>query len=157
MTVISGVEITKYFSLSFGKVSKTFTCPALFLPVLDMQTDSNFLNFSLSSRKVSKIFTCPAQFLPVPNRRTACNFHPCNIVVNHFLILCRMANLHHTLVPRPVRVPQSMYIYITIDLVSLAFPVSHAKQQQWEPKKKLTFFFRNWNIWSIFCVVIDSF
>ncbi len=51
----TGVEITKYFSLSLRKVSKTFACPALFLPVLDMETDSNFKNFSLSFRKVSKI------------------------------------------------------------------------------------------------------
>ncbi len=72
----TGVEITKYFSLSFGKVSKKFTWPALFLPVLDMQTDSNFQNCSLSFGKVSKIFTCSALFLPVPDRRTACHFHP---------------------------------------------------------------------------------
>ncbi len=77
LLVISGVEITKYFSLSSGKVLKTFTCPALFLPVLDIQTDSDFQNFSLSFGKVSNIFTCQALFLPVPDRWTACNFHPC--------------------------------------------------------------------------------
>ncbi len=27
--------MTNYFSLFFGKASKKFTCPALFLPVLD--------------------------------------------------------------------------------------------------------------------------
>ncbi len=74
----SGVEITKYFSLSFVKMSKKFTRPALFLPVLDMQTDSVFQNFSLSFGKVSNIFTCPALFLPVLDRWTACNFHPCS-------------------------------------------------------------------------------
>ncbi len=74
---LQGWKLQKYFSLSFGKVAKKFTCPPLFLPVLDMQTDSNFQNFSLSFGKVSKIFTCPALFLPVPDRRTACNFHPC--------------------------------------------------------------------------------
>ena len=61
MREIFTVEIAKYFSLSFRKVSKKSTCLVLFLLVLDRQTDSNFQNFSLSFEKVSKIFGCPAQ------------------------------------------------------------------------------------------------
>ncbi len=75
--VLPGVEITKYFTLSFGNVSKKYTCPVLFLLVLDRQTDSNFHNFILFFGKVSKCFTCPTLFLPVPDSQTSCNFHAC--------------------------------------------------------------------------------
>ena len=36
----TGVEITKRFSLSFGKVSKILTCPPLTMPVRDIWTPS---------------------------------------------------------------------------------------------------------------------
>ena len=63
------------------KCQKKNTCPALFLPVLDKQTDSDLKNFSLSFGKVSKVFTLPALFLPVLDRQTACNFHPCHHIL----------------------------------------------------------------------------
>ncbi len=74
---IPGVEITEYFSLSFRKVLEKSTCLALFLPLLDCQTDSYLQKFSLSFSKVAKIFTCLGLFFPVPDMRTSCNFHPC--------------------------------------------------------------------------------
>ncbi len=73
----SGVESTKRFSLSFGKMSKILTCPPLFMPVQDIWTTSILIEFCLSFGKVPKIFTCPPPFLPVRERRTVSNFHPC--------------------------------------------------------------------------------
>ncbi len=64
LCMVSGVEITKYFSLSFGKVAKNLPVRHYILPVLDMQTDSNFQNFSLSVVNFylsGSIFTCPGQ------------------------------------------------------------------------------------------------
>ena len=42
-------ENRQNFSLSFGKVPEIFTCPSLFLPVLDRQTVSNFHPCLMSS------------------------------------------------------------------------------------------------------------
>ncbi len=70
---LAGVEITKLFSLSFGKVSKGSTCPTLFLPVLDRQTVNEYQNFSLSLRQVSQIFTCPPLYFYLSR---TCPGHP---------------------------------------------------------------------------------
>ncbi len=69
-----GWKLQNILAFPSEKYEKKFTCPALFSPFLDMQTDSDFQNFSLSFRKMSKLFTYPALFLPVLDRQTACNF-----------------------------------------------------------------------------------
>ena len=72
---LAGVEITKIFSLSIGKVSKILACPVA-ICVCPIHTEHiKFQNFCLSFGKVSKIFTCPPLFLPVPDRWTVSNFH----------------------------------------------------------------------------------
>ncbi len=76
---MSRLGITK-FRLSFVKVSKGYTCPALSFACPAQATLNEFQNSSLFFGKLSKFFACPPLFLPVMDRWTVCYFLPVDYV-----------------------------------------------------------------------------